>query len=184
MQNLQKNTNIWCDMDGVIAIYEPDGFCGENPPFLIPNSHYFRNCIPDLRIIQALQLLNDIYHIPIKIISNVHESLKQEHHNDKYDWLKQHTPFINIDKNYHTIINSKATYVEKLKRKALTKSDILISDYNGDLKKWSESGGTGIKYANGINNPHSYDGLYIPEKYTSKQIANQIIDIIYEIENK
>lgn len=183
MQHLQQNTTIWCDMDGVVAIYEPDGFRGTNPPFLIQDSHYFRNCTPDLRIIQALQLLNDIYHIQIKIISNVHTTLKQEHYNDKYEWLKQHMPFIDTDRNYYAITVPKATYVEKLKRKTLTKSDILISVYNGDLFKWSKQGGTGIKYANGINNPHSYDGLYISEKCTSKQIANQIIDIIYDTKN-
>ena len=58
---IDPKITIWCDMDGVIAVYEPDGFKGDNPPFLIPNSHYFRHCTPDDRIIQALKLLHEIY---------------------------------------------------------------------------------------------------------------------------
>ena len=78
---IDPKITIWCDMDGVIAVYEPEGFKGDNPPFLIPNSHYFRHCTPDNRIIQALKLLHEIYHVKIKIISNVLPTLKNEHTN-------------------------------------------------------------------------------------------------------
>lgn len=179
-----NNTTIWCDMDGVVAIYDMKGFCGKNPPFLKTNSHYFRDCIPDDKIINALQLIQEIYNIKIKIISNVHKTLKQEHTQDKYEWLKEHMPFINTKESYYPITESKTDYVKKIKKQGLTKFDILISDFNGDLIPWSENGGTGIKYANGINNPHSYDGIYIPEEYTTKEITNQIIDTIYKINRK
>lgn len=176
-----KNT-IWCDMDGVIVVYEPDGFKGDNPPFLIPNSHYFRHCTPDDRIIQALKLLHEIYHVKIKIISNVLPTLKNEHTNDKEKWLKQNLPFLNINDDFKAIIVPKVDYVMKIKKtKNLTPKDVLISDFNNDLKPWSDAGGTAIKYANGINNPHSHDGCHISETSTAKQIANQLIDMLYEI---
>lgn len=181
--NIHPNTTIWCDMDGVIAVYDVNGFRGSNPPFLVQNSHYFLNCTPDTKIIKALQLLHDVYHIKLKIISNINETLKQEHTSDKSKWLKQHVPFINVDKDYHAIIVSKTDYVQQKKKQSLQKTDILISDYNNDLNPWSIHGGTGIKYANGINNPNSYNGLHIPEHYTTKQIANYLIDIIYNINN-
>ena len=179
-----NNTTIWCDMDGVVAIYKPDGFYGKKPPFLIPNGHYFQNCLPDNKIINTLCILHNIYNIKIKIISNVHETLKQEHSFDKYKWIEQYMPFINVEKDYHPITMSKTDYVKKIKKKDLTKFDILISDFNKDLIPWSENGGTGIKYANGLNNPHSYNGIYIPEEYNTKQIANQIIDTIYKLNRK
>lgn len=181
MSTINQDTTLWCDMDGVVAVYDADGFRGKNPPFLIPDSHYFRDCTPDMRIIKALQLLHDVYHVKIKIISNIDVTLKQEHHTDKYNWLKKYMPFINIDKNYHTTTVSKAKYVARITHHHLTKSDILISDYNKDLIAWTESGGTSIKYANGINNPRSHNGIYIPLEYNSKQIANQLIDVIYRL---
>lgn len=182
MNYIDPKITIWCDMDGVIAVYESDGFKGDNPPFLTPNSHYFRHCTPDDRIIQALKLLHEIYHVKIKIISNVAPELKTEHTNDKEKWLKKHLPFLNTDDDFKAITVPKVDYVKKIKKtKALTSKDVLISDFNNDLKPWSAAGGTAIKYANGINNPHSHDGNHIPEKATTKQIANQLIDTLYEI---
>lgn len=90
MSTINQDTTLWCDMDGVVAVYDADGFRGKNPPFLIPDSHYFRDCTPDMRIIKALQLLHDVYHVKIKIISNIDVTLKQEHHTDKYNWLKKY----------------------------------------------------------------------------------------------
>lgn len=175
---LQKNTTIWCDMDGVVAVYDVNGFRGNNPPFLRPKQHYFRNCIPDEKMIKALKLLHDIYHINIKIISNVATELKQEHISDKEKWLRKYMSFIDTTQDYYGIVIPKSQYVEKITNRKLCKTDILISDFNQDLLPWTQNGGTGIKYANGINNPHSYDGLHIPETYTTTQIVNHLIDII------
>lgn len=184
MNTPNTNTTIWCDMDGVIAVYDPDGFRGKNPPFLIKNSHYFQHCKPDTRIIEALRLLQDVYRIRIRIISNVNLTSMSEHHTDKYIWLKQHLPFINVDKYYNTTTISKAETVAAIKNEKLTTSDILISDYNGDLTMWTQCGGTSIKYANGINNPTSHNGIHIPLESNSKEIANQLIDIIYKNNSK
>lgn len=179
---IDPKITIWCDMDGVIAVYEPEGFKGNNPPFLTPNSHYFRHCTPDEKIIQALKLLHEIYHVKVKIISNVDKTLKNEHTNDKEKWLKQHLPFLDTDDDFKAIIVPKSDYVMKIKKtKELTSKDVLISDFNNDLKPWFAAGGTAIKYANGINNPHSHNGYHIPETATAKQITNQLIDILYKI---
>lgn len=178
---IHPDTTIWCDMDGVVAVYDADGFQGKNPPYLVATSHYFRWCQPDEKIINALKLLQSVYHIRIKLISNVSSELKQEHKADKKFWIKQHMPFIDTSMDYNAITISKADFVKKLKKQKLKSTDILISDFNQDLEPWKKEGGTAIKYANGINNPHSYIGPHIPQQFSTKQIVNYLIDIIYDI---
>lgn len=182
MNNLiHSDTKIWCGMGGVTAIYNADCHQGKEPPSMTAKSHYFRNCKPDEKMIKALELLKHIYHVNINMITEVQSNLKREQKSDKRTWLKNYMPFIDPTSEYHAVTIPKATYVQKINKKKLSSQDILISDFNQDLQPWAKAGGTAIKYANGINNPHSYHGFVIAETATAKQIVNYIIDIIYKI---
>lgn len=172
-----NHKTLWCDMDGVIAIYDTNGFKGDSPPFLVKNSHYFANCQPDERIIKALMILEQ-NHYPAHIISNItdlDDELALEHELDKKNWLTQYILFLHHKLQFTAIKQPKADYAVKYLNRKLTSTDLLISDYNNDLTLWNNAGGTGIKYLNGINNPLSYNGPKIEPQWTPCTIADYIM---------
>ena len=172
-----NNTTLWSDMDGVIAIYDVNGFRGNNPPFLIKDGHYFAKCRPDERIINALMTLEK-NHYPANIVSNVIDSdatLALEHELDKRAWITQYISFLHHTLQFAAITQSKAEYAMQQLNRPLKPTDLLISDYNKDLVLWNNAGGTGIKYLNGINDPSSYDGPKIQQQWTSDEIADYIM---------
>lgn len=183
MMKPNKNITVWCDMDGVLAIYEPESYTGDHPRYLIPNEHYFATCLPDERIIKVLQHLTNIYHVKLNVISNVHPTMKQEHSIDKRNWLRTHMSFLDTGMHYYPVLVPKYEYVETKLHRSLRPTDILISDFNRDLEPWLAHGGTAIKYINQINNPDSFKGPCISTDLSVKRITNYLIDMITDISN-
>lgn len=183
---MKKVKRIWSDMDGVVAIYEREVYIGDyspnaleqDKPKFLKEPGYFRTCKPDKRMIKALEILTERRY-DIHILTNIAESNIEEFHKlGKLAWLQEHMPFINVSTNFHAIEMAKYRYIESTLARPLTNTDILISDFNEDVKPWTSHGGTGIKYLNSINSADSYNGANIPLELKPDGIADFIENII------
>lgn len=86
---------------------------------------------------------------------------------DKYEWIKEYTPFIKDDNIFFCPLGADKTRF--IKNNAA--SSVLIDDYNPNLDMWQQSGGICVKAVNSINSPSDrYYNLYHSdkEKYISK----------------
>lgn len=170
---------LWCDVDGVLAIYEPHIYRSEDPPYKKPGIHYFKSCKPDHRMLQALYLISR--QLPTYVVTNiatdVSSVVQKEHQEDKHHWLATHLTFLE-KQQYNTIQETKAAYASNILDRHLTSTDILISDYNIDLYHWTASGGSGVKYLNHINSEGSYHGPHIALHMTPDEIKDFICSLI------
>lgn len=157
--------NYYIDMDGVLAVYDREAYKGDDPIWLQKGGHYFRDCKPDAA---ALQMAYGLYCYCLENGGNVYAltslpangPIFNEQVHDKQNWLRKYAPFIDTS---HTLfcMTSKRDVVEYICNHELTKNDILVDDYNKNLNEWKQSGGTAIKYCNGLNDPNSFDGFSI-----------------------
>lgn len=177
--------NIYIDMDGVIVKYERAAYQGDDPQFLRPGLHYFRHLNPDVRMIHVVKRLQEETNHRINILTCVYNqgSMFLEQANDKKEWLDEHCPFLQTDKQLMVVSSEKRLLVEFIKATdgkrriaghILTADDILIDDYNNNLWDWQNSGGTAVKYINGINDPASFRGINLDLAMTSDQIFDLI----------
>ena len=182
---MSPHITLWCDQDGVIAKYERHAYVGEDPLFLTPNIHYYRNLEPDQRIIQALQSLYEYGYQP-KILTNLTDRYPvwMEHQADKREWTRQYLPFLNIDTDFYAIHVPKYQAAIQLLKRTLQPTDILISDFNNDLSGWTDAGGTAIKYLNGLNSAVSFDGVKLFEHMTSDDICACIQSLLWNREKQ
>lgn len=164
---------LFIDMDGVIAKYEPKDYLTRPFPFEHPNSYYFlhRECVENVK--EALHLCSPM--IPFAFLSTIGApSLSQDSEiiasfyaqwQDKRQWLINHMfdlsqhPFISArllpldifsDNNRRT---KPGAACQCLKQSCLTKNDVLVDNFEENLKTWDAAGGRSIKFYNGINSP-------------------------------
>lgn len=178
----QNDKTIWSDEDGVIAVYELHAYKTDSNGislFTTPNVHYFMQLDKDERIIQAYKLLQQQYHLPIQVLTNLTDiyPLYEEHQEDKIQWTENAMPFLDMTSQFHCIHVPKYQFANKTLGRALKKTDILISDYNNDLIPWENAGGTGVKYLNGINSEDSFQGKHIQPDWTSEQITEYLLSL-------
>ena len=157
--------NYYVDMDGVLVKYDYDAYLGEEPLWLKKNSHYFRNCPPDRRMLEFVDKLHERCRYnedELFILTSLPNKspIFNEHFHDKIAWLHEWCPYIDID---HILISvsSKNDAVEYIQDHEITANDILIDDWKENLKEWKQKGGTAVKYCNGINDPKSFDGILL-----------------------
>lgn len=173
--------NYYFDMDGVLAVYDRNAYIGQNPIWLQKNQHYFKNCKPDVKM---LDLAYKIYmhccesddNLYILTSLPVNGSIFNEQFHDKIQWIAKWMPYIDIS---HVLISvtSKRDAVEYINNHTLSVNDILIDDYNKNLTDWHNAGGTAIKYCNGINSPESFDGLKLFHNNTIDTMIDEIFSI-------
>lgn len=176
-----KKKNFFFDADGVLFKYDRDAYCGEHPIWLRKGNHYFRDLEPDRKMLKAVDLLSreirytgDSIYILTSLVNN--SMMFNEHFHDKIISFQKWYPYIDID---HILISSgpKREAVEYITGNSITDRDILIDDYNKNLEEWRTNGGTSIKYCNGINNPHSFNGSKIGYDESSEEILQRLLDI-------
>lgn len=167
MINLNENLTVFIDMDGVLAKYDRYAYDKNNGPepgialFEHKNSHYFRHCTPDNNAIEILNMLLSQNNIAVFILTTVADHI-QWAIDDKTQWLNQHCPKIDPTSQLITASSDKTEIIKAIRKtKTLDSSMILIDDFNKNLMQWASSGGTAIKYLNGINSPESWTGLKI-----------------------
>lgn len=175
--------NYWIDMDGVLAQYDWNGYKGPNPPYLDPHAHYFRERIPDKKMLTVIECLNSKYPGHVYVLTRVSERgrlfLRQV--SDKAEWLAEHCPFLNLEEQFIPIVSEKNNFVQAFYRPVrlgMSRGDILIDDYNKNLDAWDKAGGTAVKYCNGINTPNknepksSWMGLHLNEDLSEAEILS------------
>lgn len=167
--------NYYFDMDGVITVYERWAFRGG--VFLELESHYFRTCKPDYKVIEAIRVLNQCNNVNVYILTSVASDveIRKEQVDDKILWLSDNCPFLDISKQFIPVISgvSKAKYVSSTK-------DVLIDDYNTNLLEWKNAGGTAVKYLNGVNSYNSFkNGCMISKDMSVDEIVSCLKSIEY-----
>lgn len=173
-----KRNTIWFDMDGVLARFDkelyqnPDGST-ISPPFYetFEGQQKFLEFQPDPLTISVFTKLMQSPSIVLGIISNLpmnpdgmkEEQIQKAIRENKMTWLHKYLKSIyKTTKSCPLLFPNenipKAIVIENYLGRELTKSDILIDDYNKNLKFWEARGGTGIKYLNGNNSHNSFNG--------------------------
>ena len=173
---------LFSDVDGVIAVYTPEDYIPEDDgimPFL-KKPHYFLYRKENKNIIETYRILNR--HLPVHIMTNIPAS-DGTFEEDKKIWLSEKLPFI-PESRIHIIKIPKHVRAKHIIGMPLTKEDILISDFNGDLFPWRQAGGSGIKYLNGINSASSWSGYAITQEYDPEKQADTVLKIIKNIKKE
>lgn len=183
---LEREKAIYFDMDGVLTHYYPEDFSGPHPLWL-SDPDYFLHCKPNVHMMRVLEQLtqqaSSLLHVGI--ITSV--ALTPKHFRTqsqaKRMWLKQQLSERAFDAlTFDVTVSSKAQVAKKRLQERvqypvqqLTSRDFLIDDYMVNILSWDESGGRSIKYANGINDPRSYNGFVIGQEMTSEDIVQFLL---------
>lgn len=172
---------IYFDMDGVMARFHNVKF--EE----LLEKGYFLNLEPMQEVAKAVNRLNEMYRegesdLEVFVLSAYlpeNPYAKAE----KGMWLDRYTPGIDVDHRLFIecrqgVSLNKATLIPDL-----SKTDILVDDYNPNLEDWVLAGGTGIKLLNGINDKHkSWGGLRVSA--FSSDLALQCLEVSDEIKRR
>lgn len=155
---------FWFDMDGVMAIYDRDAYRGNTPIFSKLGYHYFRTVKPDMTIVRLIQSLCQRDDCTVYVLTKVSPAydIMLEQVKDKAEWLAKYFPFVGESQFYYTTGDKGMLANNVLLRddgRNISKNDILIDDFNENLESWVKSGGSSIKYLNGLNSSDSFDGL-------------------------
>ena len=176
---------IFFDMDGVLAVYNPNDYQGDPMPFEIRGSRYFLHRPADENAVQLfIKASNHFPRGSIAALSTISinacntPGLASEHKIDKGIWLLR----LSNDNELPCIpllfaqqgITSKPEEATKLLKRDLTPADILIDDFNSNLTAWHEAGGTAIKWLNGLNASTSWDGISIGDEPADKALCTLI----------
>ena len=176
--------NYWFDEDGVLAIYEPHAYKGDNPMYLRRGEHYFAGLVPDTRMIDVTRILQermskqDSMYV-LTTVSPLGEMFTEQV-KDKKEWLRIRAPHIDVDTNFFPAVSDKRDMAAMLMgstARRLSKKDVLIDDFNRNLQLWEEHGGTAIKYLNGINSPSSWSGLKITDDMSAEDIVDMLLTL-------
>ncbi len=181
--NRSVHVNFYFDMDGVLALYDRKAYEGDNPIFMRPGGHYFRDLPYDAVAFALFNYLNEHakeFNASVYILTSVPGgNIFNEHFHDKIIWLQKNFPNIRIEQVLFSVTNKNDT-VKYIKNRSLQARDILIDDYNNNLVQWQKSGGTAIKFCNGINNPDSFNGPKCNTKPSFRNTLTEILSITYD----
>lgn len=160
-ENIQIPT-LWFDKDGVLAQYDYDIYeaeAGCTPPWLTRNAHVFRHLPAYPSMVTVFQNLYYEYinshpknrRYNVKIITAVSNSVTlSEQVLDSLYWIRHNIAAGFRDRDFYAIASPKQNIPVILRHK-ITPYDILIDDYNPNLKAWKDAGGTSVKAVNDIN---------------------------------
>lgn len=135
--------SVYFDIDGTLGEFNKNASMEE---IFDTRNHYFRHIKPEEMVINlAMKLHEDGVDVCV-ISAAARDTIK-----DKYDWIREHLPFIPDENICFAPLGSDKTQFVKQNAEI----SILIDDYNPNLKDWKEHGGHAIKMLNGINSSHS-----------------------------
>ena len=148
------NRRIFIDMDGTLARWKEVSKADE-----LYEQGYYYNLEPNQKLIDDIKEMiwkgEDIY-----ILSSFLNDSKYAL-NEKNQWLDKYLPDLIKEKRiFAKYGDNKSGYIKD----GISSTDYLIDDYTKNLIEWKASGGTGIKYLNGINHTKgTWKGLMIDE---------------------
>lgn len=133
--------SVYFDIDGTLGKWYTDGRGLSLEEMIDPANHYFRNIETQGSMVTLANVLHE-QGVDVCIISAAYKDTIR----DKWDWIKEHLPFI-PEKNicFAPIGTDKTDFV-----KGNAEISVLIDDYNKNLEQWK---GIPIKALNGINSP-------------------------------
>lgn len=171
--------NIFFDMDGVLGIYERDAYAAPDFKWKQPGAHYFAHVEPDKKAVELFDMLSDTPGVSTFVLTAVLNSgpICMEQIQDKLDWAQKHLRNFDAKKQFIPTVSLKTRTIQAMlfqNRNNMLPSDILIDDYNPNLKAWQDAGGTGMKYLNGINHASSWKGIVLTKDMSAKDICDLI----------
>ena len=132
-------TRIFVDMDGTLArFHEHKNFQQE-----MWTEGFFLNLRPYQEVCEALELLSSEHSAELFILSSAAAS-RSNIPGQKRKWVKEHIPSIKDE-------NILILPIDVPKSSVLHHGDILLDDYNKNLRDWESHGGRAIKLVNEIN---------------------------------
>lgn len=138
-----KKTNLFVDMDGVLAEYHPQTVDHMH------NKGFFLNRPVVLNMVRFVRLLINTGAYNVYILSSVIDSPYCVP--EKAKWLDEHLPEIGEENRLFVPYGEvKADYVREHVSLA-HKKNILLDDYNNNLVKWDLPNALPIKVLNGLN---------------------------------
>lgn len=143
---------IFVDMDGTLAKWNNVS----STDVLYEDGYYF-NLEPNQNLLDAIKTLikrgEDVY-ILSSFLSDSKYAL-----NDKNKWLDKYLYELPVEKRIFVKYgDQKSKYIPN----NINSNDYLIDDYTKNLIDWKQSGGTGIKFLNGINHTNkTWQGLLL-----------------------
>lgn len=164
----EKTVTIFCDMDGVVAKWNPSASLEETYEF-----NYFREREPDLNCFKALKEIESLG-FKIVFLSAVYGDTQAD---AKRDWLDKYG-FANNALITCPYGECKRAFIQKFCPEYISDINVLIDDFTPNLLRWeAEPQFVGLKYLNGINDTHkSWTGARIQ----STQMANSILQWILQ----
>ena len=171
---------ILFDMDGVLVKYDRKMYEGDNPIWLQVGKHAFRNLKPDPT---AVELFKDVVRVlpnDVKILTSISDKnpdIAIEQAVDKMLWCGDNLGPDFKPSMFMACMTEKSDIIMAIKGMRLSKSDILIDDYNKRLFSWASAGGTPFKYLNGINSIQSWPSCYyLDSNESSEQLYRYFMD--------
>jgi len=138
-----RNTNIFFDMDGVLAVYD------KNTVNFMYNKGFFLNRPPIKNMIEVVQKLSK-ENYNIYILSTIIDSPFCSKEKDL--WLDEHLPEIKNEKRFFVPYGTTKADFAKTKVHLESSQNILIDDYTKNLREWEDvNDSISIKFMNGIN---------------------------------
>lgn len=147
--------DVFLDLDGVVFKYDMVDYIGDNPKY--KQEGYFKTRPLDENAYEMLKRLNDsdevenIYILSSAIIEGYTIEQNKVIADDKTKNVMYHIPWFPKENIIIAIEKTKPETVREVLKRQISTSDILIDDFNRNLKEWEKAGGSAIKYINNIN---------------------------------
>lgn len=163
-------TRVFVDMDGCLAEFKQVNRFED-----LFEKNYFLNLNPHTNIIDTVKLLNQNPNYDVYILSSVLQDSRYAKE-EKTQWLKRYLPELNEKQIVFSECNkSKVAFVPG----GIKETDILLDDYNKNLKEWSLAGAKPVKVVNGINDKnHSWMGVRIYFQSPVSESLNTINNVV------
>jgi len=143
-QEQHQKQRIFVDMDGTLARFHDENKYLER----MWEEGFFEQLKPFENAVDTVKMLAQDPSVEVFILSAAIEGEPPYCVAQKHAWLDRYLP--EIDKT-HRIFTSVGENKAELIPHGINASDVLIDDYNKNLKQWREQGGHSIKFVNNIN---------------------------------
>lgn len=171
---------IFIDMDGVLTEYRKN--CTEED---LAQKGYFLSLKPEANMLGALNRLLetcDSLGFSVCVLSKVYPSMFRYSVSEKLTWRDTYMPEL-FDSEF-VLVNGeeqeKSDAVRELIGGEMDSDCILIDDYNGNLREWTENGGTAVKYVNEINDKNrSFIGRRLSFDMSEEELYSSILALIF-----
>lgn len=168
-----KEIRIFADMDGTMCRFYEKSDCLER----MYASGFFKNLNSYENVVEGLKLLMESG-IRVYILSAVDPKTRKIAEEEKKIWIRRYFP--NLLFEFFIFVEMGTNKAEKIC--SITKSDILIDDYNKNLLEWRKAGGTSVKLVNEINDKGNFGPLWNGERirydFSPERIFEEIKRII------